>query len=245
MRKISLLVLLLSLAVWSGAQDQSAPSTDSQAPAATQPEGRRFRGMGVAGTITAIAANSITLKTRDGQTATVNLTDNTQFNKDRQPAKLADFKVGDMIFVRGQSSGQNTWQAERVAERSGMGGGGMGTGGGMGQGGFRDALGKTLIVGQIKSINGTQLVITRPDGVDQTITVDENTSFRKQGESITLADLKAGDHVFGRGELKNNVFVPAVLNLGDPGMMMGRGRGQGQGQGQGAGQQQTQPAPQQ
>jgi hypothetical protein len=60
------------------------------------------------------------------------------------------------------------------------------------------------------------LTIQRPDGVTQTISVDENTSFRKDGESITLADLKPGDHVFGRGEIKNGVFVPAVLNLGQP-----------------------------
>jgi hypothetical protein len=74
--------------------------------------------------------------------------------------------------------------------------------------------------------------------VSQTIAVDESTSFKKQGESITLADLKAGDHVFGRGEVKNDVFVPAELNVGDPRMMrrgMGQGQGSGPGQGQGPG----------
>ena len=50
---------------------------------------------------------------------------------------------------------------------------------------------------------------------DQTIEVDENTSFRKQGESITLPDIKVGDKVFGRGEMKNETFVPQVLNVGD------------------------------
>jgi len=93
---------------------------------------------------------------------------------------------------------------------------------------FREGLGKRFIAGAIKSIEGTRLTIVRPDGVEQTITVDENTSFRKQGESITLADLKAGDHVFGRGELKNEIFVPAVLNVGEPGMgRMGRQRPDG------------------
>jgi hypothetical protein len=167
------------------------------------------------------------LKTRDGQTAQVSLSDKTQFSKDRQPAKLADFKVGDEVFVRGTSAGANSWQAEMVGTRPA---------GGFGAGNMGDALGKRFIVGQIASINGMQLVIARPDDVNQTITVDESTSFQKQGESITLADLKPGDHVFGRGEIKNGVFVPAVLNLGDP-RAMGRGRGQGQGQGQGMGQQ--------
>ena len=46
--------------------------------------------------------------------------------------------------------------------------------------------------------------------------MDEGTSFRNQKrESITLADIKTGDHVFGRGEVKNGIFVPQVLNLGD------------------------------
>jgi len=188
--------------------------------------------MGVAGTITAINADSLVVKTMQGQTVQVNLNDKTQYRKDRQDAKLADFKVGEEIMVRVEPAGDNAWQAEMVASRSA---------GGFGGGNFRDAMGKRFIVGEIKSISGTQLTVARPDGVTQTIAVDENTSFQKQGESITLADLKPGDHVFGRGEIKNNVFVPAVLNLGDPGMMgrgQGRwnGQGQGQGQGQGAGQ---------
>ena len=54
---------------------------------------------------------------------------------------------------------------------------------------------------------------------------------------MTLADFQVGDHVFGRGQMKNDVFVPAVLNVGDfPMMGRGRGMGAGQGTGQGAGQ---------
>jgi hypothetical protein len=82
------------------------------------------------------------------------------------------------------------------------------------QANFREGLGKRFIMGEIKSINGTQIEIARPDGVTQTISVDENTSFKKDSESITLADLKPGDRVFGRGELKNDVFVAAELNSG-------------------------------
>jgi hypothetical protein len=86
---------------------------------------------------------------------------------------------------------------------------------------MREGLGKNFIMGEIKAINGTQIEIARPDGQTQTIAVDENTSFHKNRESVTLADFKAGDRVFGRGEVKNNVFVAASLNEGQPGM--GRG----------------------
>jgi hypothetical protein len=87
-----------------------------------------------------------------------------------------------------------------------------------------DQLGKKFIIGEVTKIDGTKLTIKRPDGVEQTIEVDEDTSFRKRGnESVTLADIKVGDRVGGRGEIKNGTFVPAVLNIGMPGGPGGRG----------------------
>jgi hypothetical protein len=155
------------------------------------------------GTITAISGNTITIKTMDGNTSQVNVTDQTRFRKDRQEAKLADLKVGDTIMVRGQQN-NGVWQAEMVALPPA----------GFQSGNMREGLGKRFIVGQIKSIDGMQVEIARPDGLTQTITVDENTSFKKDNQSVTLGDLKAGDHVFGRGEMKNDVFVAAELNSG-------------------------------
>ena len=227
--RIIALVLVSSFCVWAQDAPQTPPS-DAQ----SQAQGNRGyrRGPGTGGSITAIAGNSITLKTRDGQTAQVNVTDQTRFRKGREDAKLSDLKVGDRVFVRGEQK-DGVWQAEVVAARPE---GGMGMGGPGGN--FRENLGKTIIMGEITAVNGTQLTIQRPDGVSQNITVDENTSFRKDNESVTLTDLKVGDHVFGRGELKNDVFVPAQLNVGQP--PFGRGpRG-----GHGASEQDAPPAQQ-
>jgi hypothetical protein len=182
------------------------PQGNTVAPARGDRSGRN----GVFGKITAMSGASVTLKTPDGQDAQVTLTEKTQYSKDRQPVKLTDFQVGDMAFVRGKSTGANTWEAEMLASRSGAGGD------------FREGLGKRFIAGEIKSIDATSLTIARPDGVSQTIKVDEDTSFKKKGESATLGDLAVGDHVFGRGALKGDVFVPAVLNVGDPGAMRDR-----------------------
>jgi hypothetical protein len=165
------------------------------------------RRPGVVGSITEINENSLTVKTISGQSVKVALANDTRFMKDRQPAKLSDFKVGDMVMVRGESTGENAWKAEIVASRSGS------------AQDFREGLGKRFIVGELKSIDGLKLTVARPDGVVQTIAVDETTSFRKQGESVTLADLHPGDHVMGRGELKDGVFIPSTLVVGDPGMM--------------------------
>jgi hypothetical protein len=186
----------------------ASPPPENQSPPSAQDSHRNGqRPPGLAGTITAIDAHTITLKTRDGQTAQATVDDKTQYRKGRDAATFGDLKVGDTIFIRGEKTGDNVWQAAVVATQ--------GQGDSPGNN-FAEGMGKRFIAGEVKSIDGTQLTIQRLDGVTQKISVDENTSFRKNGESITLADLKTGDHVFGRGELKNGVFVPALLNVGQP-----------------------------
>jgi len=219
MKKLSFLAILLALCVagWAQGPDK-APAPDQPQDQQGGGRGGRRGGPGVMGEVTAISGNTITVKTAEGS-STVNVTDQTRFRKDRQDAKLTDIKVGDHVFVRGQKGSDGSVQAEMVAvPPAGM------------MGNMREGLGKNFIMGEIKSINGTQIEIARPDGQTQTIAVDENTSFHKNRESVTLADFKAGDRVFGRGEMKNDVFVAATLNEGQPGM----GRGMSSGAGQGA-----------
>jgi len=194
-------------------QGSTAQGSIAQGSAETPASNGQWNRNGVLGKITAISDTSVTLKTPENQDIQVTLTAKTQYSKDRQPVKLSDFKVGDMAFVRGKSTGPNAWEAETLSTRSGAGPD------------FREGLGKKFIAGEIKSIDGTNLVIARPDGVTQTIRVDEDTSFKKKGESVTLSDFVVGDHVFGRGAMKGDVFVPAVLNIGDPGMMRNRDAG--------------------
>ena len=211
------LALLACLGVLAGsgaARAQDAPPPQGQDRPRGQrgpggPQGQRFQGTG--GTITSIDKDTLVLRSVDGKTVTVKLTDTTRYRRDQKDAKLADFKVGEAVVVRGTPAGENAWTAEVVAARPAM------------EARFREGLGKEFIVGEIKSIDGLKLTILRVDGQTQTIEVDENTSFQKQGESITLADMKPGDRVFGRGALKNGTFVPAVLNVGDirEGLRMG------------------------
>ncbi len=216
-----IMVLALGLSAFAQATQPGGPPPQPNGP---MPGGERVRRPGVGGTITAISNDALTLKTFDERTVTVKLTSETRYRKDQQDAKLSDFKVGDVVMVRGERTGDDTFVAAGVMSRSGT-----GMVRGMSPEELREKLGKELIAGDIKSIDGLKLTIARPDGVTQTIAVDENTSFRKQGESVTLADLKAGDHVFGRGQVKDGVFVPSVLNVGPPGGMRWRGQGAPQG----------------
>ncbi len=180
----------------------------------------RFQGL--AGTITAITAENITVKTLRGDTATVKLTKDTAFRRGDAEAKLADFKVGEPVFVafNGGQAKDGSWSARLVALRSNIGGrtypGGNREGPPRSRMSAMDPaeLGKTFVIGEITKIDGAKLTIHRMDGVDQVIAVDDDTSFRNpmaRDESVTLADFKVGDRVAARGELKDGAFLVKVL----------------------------------
>lgn len=211
------LLVLFSVAA-ANAQDP-APSQEQQ-PGAQQGEARRQggmegRGQGLFGKITAISKESVEVAKPDGTTATVKITDKTEFHKDRQSAKLEDFKVGDMVMVRTDDGGQQGLTALMIAGRTGGGPGGPGgPGGGMMMMGGGE-LGKDFVFGEVKSIDAPQITILRPDNVTQTIELNENTSLHKGRESVTMADIQPGDHVFVRGAMQNNSFVPkSVMVIG-------------------------------
>ena len=186
-------------------------------------------GQNVAGMVTAVSADSVTVSPVSGGDAViVKVGDSTRIFKERQPVKLSDIKLHDTVFARGQLNG-NTMNAAilgvvnpEMIERLQQGGGMGGQGGGMGQ--FKpEDWGKTFIAGQVKTINETTLTIARPNDQQQTVNiqVDENTSFRKGRESVTLADIKPNDFVMGPGEVKNGVFVAKELRVrGEGGFMM-------------------------
>ena len=167
------------------------------------PDGQRFQGTG--GQITSISGDTIKLKTPNGQESTVKIFSDTQFRRDRNAAKLQDFKVGEFVMVRGTPAGENQWTAQMIATRSDA------------QQQLRGEMGKNFIMGEVKSLDPPKMTILRPDGVTQTIEADENTSLKKQNESITMADIQAGDRVFARGEVKNGAFVPVMIMVAPPG----------------------------
>jgi hypothetical protein len=184
-------------------------------------------GETVVGKVTAATKDSITVAPMTGgEPVTIKVGESTRVMKERQSAKLEDIKIDETVFARGKLNG-NTMEAAIVGvvnpemvQRLQQGGGSGGMGGFNREGFNREDLGKKFIAGEVKAINETKLTIARPDGQTQDIEVDENTSFRKGQESITLPDIKVGDFVRGRGELKDNVFVPKELIVGRPQMRM-------------------------
>jgi hypothetical protein len=192
------------------AQEGGALQAEGRGPG----EGR----MPLFGKITAIHDSSIEIEDVNGGATKVKLTDKTEFRKDRQPAKRTDFKVGDVIIVRGDENSDHSWTAQIVGARSmnGNGPNGRAGGGGPGRGGRGDfgqagTLGKDFVTGEIKSVDAPKISVLRTDNVVQTIELNEDTSLRKGRDAITMADIQLGDHLFARGGLENNVFVPKMV----------------------------------
>lgn len=147
-----------------------------------------------------------------------------------QPVALTDLKKGDGIMAFGMiDPSTKALHAAAVMATDGATLAAM-----------RANLGKTYITGKVTTIDldNARLTVHRPDGVDQTIGFDESTSFRRGGrrnfgarseagtsqqppqheeESITLADIKSGDNVFGQGAVKDGLFIPKVLTVSTPG----------------------------
>ena len=195
---------LLLAAAPAPAQEAAPPQGAGQSQ---RPEGGR--GQFVGGKITSIKDGALELTRMDGASVTVKLTDKTEYRKDRQSAKLADFKVGDMVFIRTEGEGDQNLTALVVAARTGNGpAGGMMMGGG--------ELGKDFVFGEVKSMDAPKITVLRPDNVTQTLELNEETSLRKGRESVTMADIQVGDHLFVRGAVQNNAFVPKMVMVIGP-----------------------------
>ena len=77
-------------------------------------------------------------------------------------------------------------------------------------------LGKDFVFGEVKSVDAPKITVLRPDNVTQTLELNEETSLRKGRESVTMADIQPGDHVFVRGGVENNTFVPKMVMVIGP-----------------------------
>jgi hypothetical protein len=167
------------------------------------------RHMPLFGKITVIHDSTIQLSNPNGDAVTVKLTPQTEFRKDRQPAKRSDFKVGDLIAVRGEENPDHTWTAQMIGARSAN---GEGRGPNMQAG----TLGKDYVAGEVKSVDAPKISVLRSDNVTQTIELNEDTSLRKGRDAITMADVQLGDHLLARGALQDNVFVPKFVMVIGP-----------------------------
>ncbi len=218
--------LVVFLGLWGMLSVTVARAQDEQgAPAPQQRQVRGGEGQEggqrpLMGKITAVKDGAMEITGLDGQVVAVKLTAQTEFRKDREPAKVSDFKVGDMVMVRGEENADHSVTAKMIGARTG---GMMYSGPGGGPGGrpgggmmMMGTLGEDYVAGEVKAIDPPRLTVLRTDNVTQVLELNEDTSLRKGRESVTMADIKVGDHVMAHGALQNNVFVPKGVMVISP-----------------------------
>ena len=195
---------------------EGAPQAGEQGQGGGRMGGGMFAmGNSAHGTVTAISGNEITVKNEQGESWKVLTSPNTHFRKDRQEAKITDVHVGDVIVAAGNLDDQAKsvgavfvviLDPQQAAQMEKM----------------RADFGKTWTMGKVTAIKDLTLTIERPDHVTQTVTVDENTTFRKRREDITFPDIKVGDMVRASGALQGGSFLAKNVGVMEPGQ-----RGQG------------------
>jgi len=162
----------------------------------------------IRGSVVKVAGDNYFVKTPGGSVYKVATSPNTHFVHGDQETSASAIHAGDTVLAGGELDEKqhvlgaiflaavDAKQLEEFDRR-------------------RAEFGKTWLAGTVVAIHGTQLEIRRPDDVTTTITVDENTSFRKQHESITLGDIEPGDGLTARGQMGKSAFAGTLLTVVD------------------------------
>jgi hypothetical protein len=180
-------------------------------------------GRGLTGTVTEVAADHYTIKTDAGETYVVHFSVNTRILKQGtgmrergqggegggnppQMLKPADIKVGDAIAAVGEidaaakSVGATMVlqiDPERAKEMREM----------------QANYGKTWLMGKVTAVDGVKVTLMGAiDNAAHVFVADENTTFRKRREPITLADIQVGDTVRVEGAVKDGIFLATAVN---------------------------------
>jgi len=235
----------LALGLAASAQDPStAPASAQSQPQTQNGQGSRGggrgwgggtgMGRGVMGTVTEVAADHYAIKTETGETYTVHYSANTRIVKQpaRQPGesangggrergqgqggnppqaiKATDIKVGDAIAAMGEiDAAQKSVGAvmvmqidpERAKQMREM----------------QANYGKTWLMGKVTAIDGVKVTLMGSvDNAAHTFVADENTTFRKRRDPITLADIQVGDMVRAEGAVKDGAFLATTVNAMAP-----------------------------
>jgi hypothetical protein len=181
-------------------------------------------GRGTMGTVTEVAPGHYTIKTETGETYTIHYSVNTRILKQAAstgqrgsggeggertpptPIKPTEIKVGDAIAAMGEtdatarSVGAVTViqiDPERARQMREM----------------QANYGKTWLAGKVTAIDGVKVTILgMNDNASRSFVADENTTFRKRREPITLGDVQVGDMVRVEGSVKDGAFLATTVN---------------------------------
>jgi hypothetical protein len=207
------LAILLSISLMAQSQGQENEPPPGPPPM-QQGVGPGMRSPGAGGTIVSVGVGQIQIKKMNGETQTVLVNDQTRIREgqrdNQKTLRLDDLKPGDHVMVMGQLNDNKEFVAtfvhrltpEEMARSQSAG---------------------DRAFGQIVSIEGNEMKVHNQYRGDQTIVVNDQTTFMRDGQAITLKDLKVGERVFAMGKETDGKLTAERVTTGR--MMRGRGRG--------------------
>jgi hypothetical protein len=134
----------------------------------------------VAGTVTAVAASSLTLAARDGTKTTVELTASTTYRLGKAAADKSAVKVGMQAVVAGTKAGDGSLTATSVTLKA------------------------SRITGTVTATSATSITVTDRKGTKTTVKVTSATAYRVAGVATAkLADVKVDMRIVAAG-LRND-----------------------------------------
>jgi hypothetical protein len=70
------------------------------------------------------------------------------------------------------------------------------------------------VMGTVSAITGTSVTVTTTDGKSQTVAITPDTKYSKMNASITVKEIKVGDHVVIHATKKDNQLTAVTVKVG-------------------------------
>ena len=195
-----------------GADPSTAPNSTAAPNAAKDPEtlephdprgplgafpgfgfrGGDFGGFGLGGiTITSVNGSDVALKTDDGWTRTVTVTDTTKITKGGATIKVGDLAAGDKVRLGEERATDGTYTVTAIV------------------------VVLPSVAGQVSAVDGDTLTVTQPGGTKATIHVSGDTTYQVNGAKGALSDIKVGSFIVAEGtQGSDGSLDAATVHLG-------------------------------
>jgi len=150
-------------------------------------------GLGAIGfggiTVTAVDGLNVSLKTDDGWTRTITVTDTTKITKGGATIAVGDLAVGDKVRLGQERATDGTYSIKAIVVIL------------------------PSVAGQVSAIDGNTLTVTLPGGTTSTIHVDSNTTYQVDGAKGALSDVMVGAFVVAQGSQRSDGSLDAAQVL--------------------------------
>lgn len=159
----------------------------------------------VAGTVTAVGTDSITIALRDGTSQTIRTNGSTAYHLEKADGKRSDVSVGSAIVASGEKAADGSLTASSVWVRL------------------------PRVAGTVTAIDGSTITLSRRDGTTVTIHAGSATTIQVAGvDNAKLSDITTGMVIAVEGTQRSDGSIDARAiaagKLGKPGKGLGHGR---------------------